>query len=325
MNNNNLNFGIFALCFALSSSSATSAFAEDKVEIRAISGFARGTAITRTFEKFVENINSDEKSPIKINLIGGPEAMPPFQIGNAVKTGVVDMILSTGAFYSNVMPAADALKLTNYSPQQLRAAGGWSKLQKIWKDGMNVHLLAFTNYGNQFHLYTNKPIESAQLDGQRLRVTPIYRPFFEALGATVVQTAPGEVYTALERGVVDGYGWTMQGIFDLGWHEQTKYRVEPGFYQAEVTVMVNEGKWESLTGDQQKYLTDKAIWLESLNDENVSINEIERQRQTETGIDVIELRGEERTRFLEVAKEAAWAEVMKNSKDMAINIKNIIE
>lgn len=42
-----------------------------------------------------------------------------------------------------------------------------------------------------------------------------------ALGATVVQTAPGEVYTALERGVVDGYGWSITGIFDLGWHEKT--------------------------------------------------------------------------------------------------------
>ncbi len=45
-----------------------------------------------------------------------------------------------------------------------------------------------------------------------------------------MQTAPGEVYTALERGVVDGYGWPITGIFDLGWHEKTKYRVDPGFY-----------------------------------------------------------------------------------------------
>ena len=50
------------------------------------------------------------------------------------------------------------------------------------------------------------------------------------LGANVVTTPPGEVYTALERGVVDGYGWPILGIFDLGWQEKTKYRVDPGFY-----------------------------------------------------------------------------------------------
>ncbi|MEP0002910.1 MULTISPECIES: TRAP transporter substrate-binding protein DctP [Pseudomonadota] len=325
MNKKNLYLSAFLVCVALLFSTSTSVFAKEKTEITAISGFNMNTALTRTFEKFVEKINSDENSPIQIKLIGGPEAMPPFQIGNAVKNGVVDMILSTGAFYSNVMPSADALKLTNYSPQQLRETGKWPELQKIWKDEMNVHLLAFTNYNNQFHLYTNKPIESAQLDGQRLRVTPIYRSFFEALGASVVQTAPGEVYTALERGVVDGYGWTMQGIFDLGWQEQTKYRIDPGFYHAEVTVMINERKWDSLSTEQQNYLTDNAIWLESLNDENESINKIEQKRQAESGIEVITLQGTERKKFLDVAKDAAWADVIKNSPNVANRIKTIIE
>ena len=44
-----------------------------------------------------------------------------------------------------------------------------------------------------------------------MRITPDYRDFFQTLGATVVQTPPGEVYTALERGVVDGYGWPSPG------------------------------------------------------------------------------------------------------------------
>ncbi len=78
------------------------------------------------------------------------------------------------------------------------------------------------------------------LTGLKLRITPVYRDFFQALGATVVQTAPGEVYTALERGVVDGYGWPITGMFDLGWNEKTKYRVDPGFYTAEVSVLVNK-------------------------------------------------------------------------------------
>ena len=79
-------------------------------------------------------------------------------------------------------------------------------------------------------VYLTKPIAKPDLTGLKIRITPVYRDFFTALGATVVQTAPGEVYTALERGVVDGYGWPTAGIFDLGWHEKTKFRVDPGFY-----------------------------------------------------------------------------------------------
>jgi len=40
------------------------------------------------------------------------------------------------------------------------------------------------------------------------------REFFSKLGASVMQVAPGEVYTALDRGVVDGYGWPLLGIFE---------------------------------------------------------------------------------------------------------------
>lgn len=296
------------------------------VEISAISAFNKGTAISKGFDQFVASINEDKNAPVRIRYVGGPEAMPPFQIGNAVKNGVVDMILSTGAFYSNVMPAADSLKLTRYSPQELREAGKWSQLQQVWKEEMNVHLLAYTNYGNEFHLYTNKPLTSANLEGQRLRITPIYRAFFKELGASVVQTTPGEVYTALERGVVDGYGWTMQGVFDLGWQEQTRYRVDPGFYQADVTVMVNERTWSNkLTQEQRDYLTQKALWLESLNDNNAAISQNERKLQQDAGIQTLTLEGSEKERYLKVAYDAAWRELLDNDEETTKRIKEIID
>ena len=120
---------------------------------------------------------------------------------------------------------------------------------------MNAHFLARIVDEQPFHLYLNKPITGPDLTGLKLRITPVYRDFFQALGATVIQTAPGEVYTALERGVVDGYGWPITGIFDLGWHEKTKYRVDPGFYSAEVSIIVNKRKWDSLTHEQRAVLT----------------------------------------------------------------------
>ena len=166
--------------------------------------------------------------------------MPPFEVGNALKGGVVDIANATGAFYTNVMPEADAWKLTERPMSELRKNGGFDYMAKLYAQKMNAIFLARLVDNNPFHLYLNKPISKPDLTGLKLRITPVYRDFFQALGATVVQTAPGEVYTALERGVVDGYGWPITGIFDLGWHEKTKYRVDPGFYTAEVSVLVNK-------------------------------------------------------------------------------------
>jgi TRAP-type transport system periplasmic protein len=91
----------------------------------------------------------------------------------------------------------------------------------------------------------------------------VYRDFFQALGATVMVTAPGEVYIALERRVVDGYGWPTAGIFDLNWHEKTKFRVDPGFYNTEVSLVMNLDKWKALSQRQRDLLTKHCVALEA--------------------------------------------------------------
>jgi hypothetical protein len=49
-------------------------------------------------------VNADGKGVVKINYIGGPRAMPPFEVGNAVRSKVVDIANVPGAFYTNLMP-----------------------------------------------------------------------------------------------------------------------------------------------------------------------------------------------------------------------------
>jgi TRAP-type mannitol/chloroaromatic compound transport system substrate-binding protein len=195
----------------------------------AVTAFAEKTTYSRGFEKFIERVNAEGKGKIQINYIGGPKAMPPFEVGKALQSGVVDIANTTGAFTTNVIPEGDAWKLTEKPMSELRKNGGYDYMAKLYAEKMNAIFLARLVDNNSFHLYLTKPISKPDLTGLKIRITPVYRDFFQALGATVVQTPPGEVYTSLERGVVDGYGWPITGIFDLGWHEKTKYRVDPGF------------------------------------------------------------------------------------------------
>ena len=215
--------------------SASSGGAQE-VALKGITSFAEKTINSRSFERFIEIVNAEGKGKVRIDYIGGPKAMPPFEVGNALKSGVVDIANVTGAFYTNVFPESDAWKLTQRPMSELRKNGGFDYMAKLYDEKMNAIFLARQIGNTPFHVYLTKPIAKPDLTGLKIRITPVYRDFFTALGATVVQTAPGEVYTALERGVVDGYGWPTAGIFDLGWHEKTKYRVDPGFYTAEVSI-----------------------------------------------------------------------------------------
>ncbi len=299
------------------------AAAAQEVTLRAVSAFAEGTRFSRNFERFIEKVNKDGKGVVQINYIGGPRAMPPFEVGNAVRSGVVDMANVTGAFYTNLMPEADALKLLRKPWAELRRNGTYDFVNKLHNERLNAHFLASTGSNIPFHIYLNKKVDKYDFTGLKIRVTPVYKELVEALGGAAVTTAPGEVHTALERGVVDGYGWPLHGIFDLGWHEVTKFRLDPGFYGVEVNVLVNLPKWRSLNDAQRKVLSDAALWLEGLDAENPRESASEDERQKKQGIQVIKLSDVDARRFLERADEVAWASVIKRSPDAGAQLKKL--
>lgn len=313
---------VSVLAFA---AAVTSPFASaQEVTLRAVSAFQERTAFAKPFEAFIERVNAEGKGLIKINYIGGPKAMPPFEVANAVKSGVVDIANVTGAFYTNLMPEAEALKLADYTIQEQRKNGAWEFINTLHNEKLNSYYLARTGDGVPFHLYLNKPIDKPDLKGLTIRVTPIYRAFFAELGANLVQTAPGEVYTALERNVIDGYGWPTQGILDLGWHEKTKYRVDPGFYVVDVNFLVNLDTWRKLSDAQRALLTRVAIAIEATNANNAEINKAEIKKQSDAGIKAITFEGKVGETWLNTAREAGWAYVKKVAPQHADQLRKLL-
>src|SRR5215472_12431895 len=252
--------------------------------------------------------------------------MPPFEVGNALKNGVVEIANVTGAFYTNLLPEADAWKLTQRPMTELRKNGGYDYMAALYAQKMNAVLLARLVDDNPFHLYLNKRIASPDLKGLKLRITPVYRDFFQALGGTVVQTAPGEVYTALERGVVDGYGWPITGIFDLGWNERTKYRVDPGFYSAEVSILINKTVWDGLSPAQQSVLRKAADQGEAeAVAEFTEENEKEIRRQAAAGIKTIKFEGAMGSAYLAKAYQAGWDGIIRQSPSTGPKLKEFFQ
>jgi TRAP-type C4-dicarboxylate transport system substrate-binding protein len=301
-----------SLCIALALLAPSLAAAQETT-LRVVSAFAENTQYVKNTLGFIDELNAQGKGRLRLNFIGGPKAMPPFETGNAVRTGVVDLALTTGAFYTNIMPEADALKLTQRPATELRKNGGHDLINKIWNEKANMAYLARIVDYSPFHLYLTKKIDKPDLTGLKIRITPVYRDFFQALGATVMQTAPGEVYTALERGVVDGYGWPIHGIFDLNWHEKTRFRVDPGFYNAEVSLVMNLDKWKGLSPAQRALLTQHSVAFEAQNGFWKKYNDDEIRRQKEAGIQVIGFDAATSKQYYDKAYDVGWASIIKAS------------
>jgi TRAP-type C4-dicarboxylate transport system substrate-binding protein len=287
--------------------------------LKLVSAFPETATYVKHMMPWIQKFNADGKGIAQINFIGGPKAIPTFEVGTSVRNGVVEMAMTTGAFYTNLMPEADFLKLTQIGVAEQRRNGAFDYINKVWNQKANMLYLARMVEDTPFHLYLTKKIDKPDLSGLKIRITPVYRDFFASMGASLIQTPPGEVYTALERGVVDGYGWPIQGIFDLNWHEKTKFRVDPGFYNAEVSIIMNLDTWKKLSPKQRDYLQRQALALESMNGVWRKLNESETKRQAETGIQPIKFDSS----FREKAYEVAWAAATKQSPEHAPQMRKL--
>jgi TRAP-type C4-dicarboxylate transport system substrate-binding protein len=178
----------------------------------------------------------------------------------------------------------------------------------------NFHFVArHVNFG-PFFLWLNKKIDKADLSGLHLRVSPVYTPFFKALGATVQRSNIAQVYTYMENGTVQGYGWPALGWVPA-WVKVTKYRVEPGFYGAYIQTLVNLGVWKTLTPAQQDVLTKVGLSHEA-NAEEWSLRLAKQNAKTASqGLQAIKLTGAERAKWSKTAKEAGWSAVIEKSPE----------
>jgi TRAP-type C4-dicarboxylate transport system substrate-binding protein len=294
--------------------------AAQETTLSAVVFVPRHTTFGEIFVRFVEHLNKEGKGLVQVNLRGGPDAIPTFEQGNAVRTGVVDMVSLPPTFYTNVCPECDAQILAPQQTPQLKKTPFWTGLQKYHSQKLNAHILSAYGDGVGFHIWTSKPPQGGQLKGMRLRTTPNYTPLFTTLGVSLVQTAPGEVLTALERGVVDGYGWPAIGMFDMGWGPHTKYRLDPGFYNVIVNVLVNENKWKALREDQRAFLNRMAGWLENENQRWVAERKAaDDKRIKEAGIQIVDLGANHR----KVAYDAYWEFLLKRAPEPTKELKSL--
>lgn len=284
-----------------------------EVTLKAVNAFQEGTYFAKNFEDFVKKVNAEGKGLLQINYLGGPKAMPAAEHATAIRRGVVDLANTTASYTANIVPEGMALSFSPIHMDALRKNGAIDYLNGIYQE-KGLHYLGRTAEGISYHIFTNKKFDKIDLSGQKLRSASIFRDFFQSMGASVLQTAPGEVYTALERGVVDGFGWPLIGIFDLGWQEKVKYRVDPGFYSLEVGMVMGSAALGKLTPAQRAFLEKQVAMMEAGNIARAKADsESEIKRMQDANIQTITLSPASQKQFLSLASSTGWDGLLKIS------------
>ncbi len=298
--------------------------AAQETVLKGVSAFPDGNLFSSKFEAFVKAVNERGKGSIRINYLGGaPKVMPPFDVGKNLRDGVVDIINNTGAYYTNVLPEGDALKLLEIPMAELRRNGGWDYVNRLHNEKMKAFYLVRVLNHDAYHVYLRVVLKRPDFSGLKIRVTPVYRALVERLGGTAISSPPTEVYVMMERGTVDGYGNPLRGLFDFGLHKVTKFRIEPGFYNVDVHIFVGLDAWNRLGEGQRKLLQDAALEIER-SEADKGLAEDERKKQAEAGIKAIRFAPEDEKRYLAVARDSAWEAVIKVSPEHGPKLREFI-
>ena len=296
--------------------------------LKAVTAWPKPVTDNKAFFIFVDLLEKKvaEKYPgeLKINYVGGPEAVKTMEQAHALQTGLIDMCFTTTAYYTSVLPEVDAVKLSDFPAWQERQRGAWAYLNDL-HEKLGIYYLARLGLDVKFHLYLIKPIKAADLKGLNIRVSPMYLQVVKALGGNPVVIPPTEVYTGLQRGVVDGYCWPAMGIKDWGWEKLTKYVVDPGFYRVPNPLLVNLKTWNKLPKKLIYLLTETAVEAEKKAAEVFEgLVKEDRPMLLKEGIKVIELPPAERQKFLKAAYDPAWADIIRKNPSVGAELKKLL-
>jgi TRAP-type C4-dicarboxylate transport system substrate-binding protein len=236
------------------------------IEFRVLSSWDQTYPVIPKFlEVFLKNVETASKGDMKF-ILSGPETVPPFEQLQPVSTGVFQVLLTHGAYHVGQTPYLVSVEALGGDLKKWREADVREMVDKHYQK-WNLKLVALgqTPERSALQIILRQPIgPSGDLKGRKIRGTVTYSGVFSLLGASPVVLPPSEIYTALEKGVVDGAGWPVIGVLDYRWYEVAKYLVRPTFGMLTYPIFFNMTAWNKLTDQQKKILLDEGRKAEDL-------------------------------------------------------------
>jgi len=197
---------------------------------------------------------------LEIEVYGGGELVPALDCFDAVRNEVADCASGAAYYWAGKSPAAQFFGSIPFgmNAQQLNSwlyCGGGIKLWEELYAPFNLIPMPGGNTGVQMGGWFNKAINTlADLQGLKMRMPGLGGKVLAKAGGTAVLLPGGELYTGLERGIIDATEWIgPYHDYKMGFHQIAKYYYTPGWHEpgTALELIFNKKKFESLPEDLQ--------------------------------------------------------------------------
>ncbi len=197
---------------------------------------------------------------MKIEVYGGGELVPALESFDAVSIGAAEMGCGASYYWVGKVPASQFFTTIPFgmNAQQMAAwligAGGMDLWNEVYAP-FDLIPFAGGNTGVQMGGWFNKRIDSIDdLKGLKMRIPGMGGKVLNRAGGAAVLVAGGEIYTSLERGVIDATEWIgPYHDYKMGFHKIAKYYYTPGWHEtgSQLEFFANKTLFENLPKDLQ--------------------------------------------------------------------------
>lgn len=219
-------------------------------------------------DKLAEMIGSMSGGRLTIQVYGGGELVPPLEAFDAVSQGTAEMGHGAAYYWAGKSPAAQFFAAVPFgmNAQGMNAwiyTGGGMQLWEEVYAPFNLKPMPAGNTGVQMGGWFNREIKSIEdFKGLKMRIPGLGGKVLAKAGGTAVLSAGGEIYTNLERGVIDATEWVgPYNDYKMGFYKVAKYYYYPGWHEPGTVLetFVNKKAFESLPKDLQEVVTTAAM------------------------------------------------------------------
>lgn len=209
-------------------------------------------------DMMAEWIDAMSGGRLKIQVYGGGELVPPLEVFDAVSGGVAEMGHGVGYYWAGKVPAGQFFAAVPFgmNAQQMNAwlySGGGTKLWQEVYAPFDLVPFPAGNTGMQMGGWFNREIATVEdLKGLKMRIPGLGGKVVAKAGGSAILSAGGEIYTNLERGVIDATEWVgPYHDYLMGFHEIAQYYYYPGWHEPGpvLELMVNKAQWDRLPND----------------------------------------------------------------------------
>ena len=206
-------------------------------------------------ERIADLVEQMSDGQMKITVYGAEEQVPAFGVFDAVSSGSHQMGHSGGYFWKGKVPAAQFFTSVPFglTADEINAwvnRGGGLELWREIYAPFNIYPIPAGNTGTQMFGWFNKEINSLEdIKGLKMRIPGIGGEVLKEAGGIPVTLPGGELFTALQTGVIDATEWVgPYNDLTFGFHQAAKYYYYPGWHEPGpmLELLINIDAWNSL-------------------------------------------------------------------------------